>query len=389
MLSPSALRGWAWVHKWTSLICTIFMLLLCITGLPLIFHHEIDHLLGNAIEAPPMPADTPRADLDRVFAAAQATHPEKVPVFASLDDHDGEFWIVSLADSPASEDAQNNIVVDARTAEVLGEPDFESGFIYIVFKLHVDMFAGLPGKWFLGAMGLLLCVAIVSGVVLYAPFMRKLAFGTVRRQRSDRIKWLDLHNLLGIVTVAWALAVGFTGVLNTYSDLVLYYWKEDQLADMIAPFKGRAIPARLGSIEQAARAAEKLEPDMRISLIAYPGTTFSSPQHYAFFMRGTEPLTARLLKPVLVDSQTATVTESRELPLYAKAMLLSQPLHFGDYGGTPLQVFWALLDVITIVVLWSGLVLWWRKRKQPVEIILGEAYRDADATLANSAARGA
>jgi uncharacterized iron-regulated membrane protein len=39
----------------------------------------------------------------------------------------------------------------------------------------------------------------------------------------------------------------------------------------------------------------------------------------------------------------------------------------------PLQILWALLDILTIVVLWSGLVLWWRKRKQDVVIELTEA----------------
>jgi uncharacterized iron-regulated membrane protein len=46
-----------------------------------------------------------------------------------------------------------------------------------------------------------------------------------------------------------------------------------------------------------------------------------------------------------------------------KALGLSKPLHFGDYGGMPLKILWALLDVATIVVLWSGLVLWWRRRE--------------------------
>jgi uncharacterized iron-regulated membrane protein len=78
----------------------------------------------------------------------------------------------------------------------------------VMFHLHVDLFAGLWGKLFLGFMGLLLIVAIVSGVVLYAPFMRKLDFGTVRHGRTARLKWLDLHNLLGIVTLVWALVVG-------------------------------------------------------------------------------------------------------------------------------------------------------------------------------------
>ena len=45
--------------------------------------------------------------------------------------------------------------------------------------------------------------------------MRKLDFGTVRRERSSRLKWLDLHNLLGVVTLVWALVVGLTGAINT------------------------------------------------------------------------------------------------------------------------------------------------------------------------------
>ena len=47
-----------------------------------------------------------------------------------------------------------------------------------------------------------------------------------------------------------------------------------------------------------------------------------------------------------------------EMPWYAKAVLLSQPLHFGDYGGLPLKLIWALLDILTIIVLGSGLYLW-------------------------------
>jgi uncharacterized iron-regulated membrane protein len=39
-------------------------------------------------------------------------------------------------------------------------------------------------------------------------------------------------------------------------------------------------------------------------------------------------------------------------------LLLSQPLHFGDYGKLPLKILWALLDLLTIVVLISGLYLW-------------------------------
>ena len=43
-MTRRAIRLWFLVHKWSSLVCTAFLLMLCVTGLPLIFHDEIDWL---------------------------------------------------------------------------------------------------------------------------------------------------------------------------------------------------------------------------------------------------------------------------------------------------------------------------------------------------------
>lgn len=365
MLTARSVRRWSWIHKWSSLISTAFMLLLCVTGLPLIFHHEIGHLLGTEVEAPPMPAVTGHASLDRVIDVAKSRHPGKGPMFVSREPDDDLIWYVTLSDTPTSATDLKQVAVDARTGEALAEPKLDEGFIYVMFKLHVDLFAGLPGTLFLGFMGLLLLVAIVSGVVLYGPFTRKLAFGTVRRENSRWTRWLDLHNLLGIVTLVWAVVVVFTGAINTLADPLIKLWQLDQVAEMTAPYAGQAPPTRLASVEESLRAAVAREPGMKIGFIAFPGTTFSSPHHYTVFMRGNTPLTSRTLKPVLIDAQTAQVTDSRVLPWYVSTLLISQPLHFGDYGGMPMQIIWALLDVVTIVVLGSGLYLWMARRRQP------------------------
>ena len=127
--------------------------------------------------------------------------------FVSQADDDDQ-RLVRHADAArrAPTDDFKSVAVDARTGAGAGASRrFDEGFMYVMLKLHVDLFAGLPGKLFLGFMGLLLLVAIVSGVVLYAPFMRKLEFGDgAARARHARCKWLDLHNLLGIVTLVWA-----------------------------------------------------------------------------------------------------------------------------------------------------------------------------------------
>jgi uncharacterized iron-regulated membrane protein len=63
----------------------------------------------------------------------------------------------------------------------------------------------------------------------------------------------------------------------------------------------------------------------------------------------------------LVDAKTAEVTAAPKMPWYLTALLVSQPLHFGDYGGMPMQILWALLDIATIIVLGSGLYLWLKR----------------------------
>jgi uncharacterized iron-regulated membrane protein len=362
-MTPITVRRWAWIHKWSSLICTVFMLLLCLTGLPLIYHHEIDHLLGNGVAAPAMAAGTPKASLDDVIAAGNALYPGKQPMYISQEADEPNIWNLTLGDNPTDE-GYKSIAVDARTAKVLAQPSLEGSFLGVMFHLHVDLYAGLWGKLFLGFMGLLLVIAIVSGVVLYAPFMRKLEFGEVRRERGPRVKWLDLHNMLGIVTLTWALVVGATGMINTWADLLLKYWQYTEMSEMIAPYKGLPPPTTLGSMQKALVNANAAEPGMKIGFVAFPGTPFASPHHYGVFMRGDQALTSRLYKPVLIDAQTSEVTESRDLPWYLTALLVSQPLHFGDYGGGWMQFLWAMLDVATIFVLGSGLYLWLKRGVQ-------------------------
>jgi uncharacterized iron-regulated membrane protein len=162
----------------------------------------------------------------------------------------------------------------------------------------------------------------------------------------------------------WALVVGFTGVVNTWTDLLVKYWQYSHISELLAPYQGKPIvpEAERAPMQASLAAAQAHAPGMRLSFAAFPGTAYSSPHHVTYFLRGDTPLTSKLLRPVLVDARTAAVTASPELPWYLKALLLSQPLHFGDYGGMPMKILWALLDIATLVVLGSGLYLWVSRR---------------------------
>lgn len=98
--------------------------------------------------------------------------------------------------------------------------------------------------------------------------------------------------------------------------------------------------------------------------MAFPGSDYSTDQHYAVFFHGDTPLTMHMTTPALIHARTGELAAVAPMPWYVKTLSLSQPLHFGDYGGLSLKILWALLDIATIVILFSGLYLWLAKRKK-------------------------
>ncbi len=365
------------VHKWTSLVCTAVLLLLCLTGLPLVFHEELSDWLHAPVALSAAAGPGGHASVDAILADAEARRPHDAIQFLTQEE-DRPVWVVTFGETLDAIQNSATYLYDSRSGAFLEDLPVRKGLLYVLLMLHVELFAGLPGTLFVGLMGVLFIASVVSGIVIYGPFMRKLSFGTVRYGGSRRLRWLDLHNVLGIITALWVLVVGATGVVNTLARPLMSLWQMTELAEMTKPSAGRPVPVARGSLDQAMSVAQGAAPDLTVSIVALPGTSFSGPHHYAFFLRGTTPLTARLLRPVLVESTTLALTASRDLPWYLTVLLLSQPLHFGDYGGVPLKILWALLDLITIVVLISGLYLWWKKRTVSAEQLLVETASNSD-----------
>ncbi len=361
-MKSGTIRAWSWTHKWSSLVSTVFLLMLCVTGLPLVFTHEIDEALLRREWTPA--AEGRVLDLDQVLDAALSRHPGGVPAFMSFDEDRPVVNVTSVdPNGPAGKYVFQPI--DRTSGDpaplVAGHPVME-----FLLQLHTDMFLGLPGMLFLGAMGLMLVVAVVSGLVLYAPFMRRLPFGTVRASKAARTRWLDYHNLLGAVTVAWVLVVGVTGVVNTLATPIIAYWKDTALKALTAAYDAPVALTERSSLDAAVERARQALPGMTLQFVAFPGSSYSTDNHYAVFFHGDSPLTAHLTTPALIDARTGELAAVAEMPWYVKTLSLSQPLHFGDYGGLPLKILWAILDLATIVILISGLYLWLAKgRRKP------------------------
>ena len=381
----STIRTWYLVHKWSSIVPTVFLLMLCLTGLPLIFHDEIEGLEGVDYETalPGPPSAESGVPLDTMLATALAEKPGEVPLFMAFSQ---ESPLLTVTTGPAPDAPGEDMTLlffDRATGESLG-PAPGGGIMEFLLQLHTDMFLGQPGMWFLGVMGALFVIALVSGTVLYAPFMRRLAFGTLRTDRSRRVGRLDQHNLGGIVVLAWALVVGGTGMINAFADPLVDSWREGELAEMTAQYGGAEAlaPEDYGSLDTAMAAAKARLPGQSPQFIGFPGGDWSTARHYAVFFQGDRPLTENLLTPALIDAETGALVDARSMPALNQALMMSKPLHFGDYGGLPLKIVWALLTLATIWVLWTGVLLWWRRSPGEIERRVAEIHGGAQGKFA-------
>src|SRR5262249_51888038 len=85
MMDTKTVRLWSRIHKWTSLVCTAFLLMLCLTGLPLIFGDEIEDLFDDQVSVANLPADTPPAPLERIVEVARQRYPSEFVQLFSWD----------------------------------------------------------------------------------------------------------------------------------------------------------------------------------------------------------------------------------------------------------------------------------------------------------------
>jgi len=162
MLTKEGVRRWYIVHTWTSLISTVFVLIACLTGLPLVFHHEIEHWFSERAElneaaAPPT--------LDELLSNARAARPGMQPQVVMHDPGAAETTYVAMGESVDAPVTQAELLqFDRATGTLLRGSRYDEGFMGFMLRLHVELFAGLPGTLFLGIMSLVFLVALVSGV---------------------------------------------------------------------------------------------------------------------------------------------------------------------------------------------------------------------------------
>ncbi len=302
------------------------------------------------------------AAIDNVLAA----YPEEKVAIIGIDpgDHPGLLLIGTVPKGDSGFDNLTRRFAYLATGELTSEKGGQRDtFTGMLFELHAQWFLGQAGALIGALIALLVLVSLFSGIVVYGPYVRRVAFGVFRGRRS-RLFQLDLHNFIGITVLGWLLVVAFTGFFLGSGSMLTTLWAQEQIQsnekiDSPTEINVREPPLNVDRVYRAA--LESAPSGWSVEVIIWPGTSFSSSREYAVRIIGSG-LNQYLFRVVLVDAATGVATKTVQLPWYMKTIVLSQPLHFGDYGGLALKLLWMICTWLTMFVVGNGAWLWWQRR---------------------------
>src|SRR5690606_8911126 len=141
-----------WLHRWTSLIATLPFLVLCLTGTVLIFHEELDALLGVVPESEHDRDVSHRPLQASVTNVLEAFPGERVmSIGIDPEDHPGVLLVVTGPREARDFDDAKLRFADLVTAEPVGDPEAKQSITGFLLELHAQWFLGPAGE-LLGAL---------------------------------------------------------------------------------------------------------------------------------------------------------------------------------------------------------------------------------------------
>ena len=361
------------LHRWISAICAVFFLLLCLTGLPLLFKEEITQ--WNRVEPLPHAGDSSyhalwqgtSAGLDKVLEenpdkkvqaiSAMPEHGLLLYRIADKDSH-GRTGRMSMGGTQIAYSPMTEQAVPWRSGAV--KSPAVASLMHTLHILHLRLAMGQGGMIFLGVMCFLSFLSILGGIFLYPSFMKRRLFGGMRGGTSAG-SFFDWHIFLGIITAVWAALLTLSGIAIVFGMLGYSSYAEDVMASV--PQRESAPPA-ITFAEMIAYAEEHFPAQEILYLDAAEGSTPAAltladaerPQMF----RGQD---VYLLRTAGGEIENFT----KPLPRWLVFCDAVRDLHLHNHSTMFLKIIWAVLDLLCAAVIVTGFCGWLQRSRRKKE----------------------
>jgi uncharacterized iron-regulated membrane protein len=369
-MKAAIVRTYKVVHTWVGILSGVLLFIAFYGGAFTMFKPEI----GRWAEAAPDARQGASAPLDALatafFAARDASIGSAVLVLdrerpghgrMRYTDQQGAAWQVTL-------DAAGRLQTSAAPTGPAGR---------LVDDIHRNgglPLAGAVAEPIIGVVALLYALALVSGVVILLPSLLKDLL-VLRIGANVKRFWLDAHNLIGITSLPFHLAIALTT-----AGFCLHDWVYDT-QDATIHAIGKAGPAepRARSRAVPGASAHWVAPSALLASAADRSASFTPTElNYrglngpkAQVNMGGEDWSGHMRAPragfINFNPATGQINQGVSLLPHQQnnweaSLSAIFALHFGSFGGLPVRLAYVLMGLLGAILFYTGNLLWIESR---------------------------
>jgi len=378
-----------WLHRWTGLLMTVFLIVVGLTGTLLAFRSKIDRGLNPQWYAPPEPGQSP-LDLATLAEKAELLVPQARPGYFAIDNDQANIALRFRTNPATGQPYQSDfdhLILDPYTGRELGRcclsTDWRANFMPFVYKLHTSMAMGSVGAWTLGIVALIWTLDCFVGFYLTLP--RGSGGFWQRWKYAWRVKWratpfrinFDLHRAGGLwfwpllFVFAWSSVMLSLRPVYERVTAAVFDYQSDDVA--LAKY---ALPQPLWNPTLTWRDAQAIGERLVANVAAHNGFTVTRPYGlayipefgvYTYDVRGSNDIRGHGWDTgVWVDGNSGALRQvflpSRQHTGNTISTWL-WGLHYGDIRDfLPYRILVGLFGVILTMLSITGVYLWWKKR---------------------------
>ncbi|WIH05034.1 PepSY domain-containing protein [Xanthomonas translucens pv. graminis] len=352
-MKAASLRQFLSAHSWMGLFAGMALFIAFYVGAITVFTHELGGWPRRAAAVAP-PAQATEQAAQALADAVLARYPALAESFTlTLPDEHGAPPRLYAFGPPAQPFGGTVQFQPGADGQPLPLPQ-RSGFVGFLYDLHFT--GGLPRTlctYLSGVVCIFYGLALVSGVVLYAPVFLKGLFA-LRAGRNVKRLWQDARNVIGMLSLPFHAIFAWSGAVLALGVLLPAHIKAPLLpvADLLA----RARAASPGFAPDSLSFHDAGDANARVEIYGQP------PQRRLNTLAGVamEAATGKVLRVLAPQTMAPGVASLRGL----------QALHYANFGGAPLRWLYFLLGLGGAFLFYTGNLLWVearRKRRQQAQ----------------------
>lgn len=361
------------VHGWVGIISGLALFIAFFAGAITMFEEPLQRWASPTADlAPPVPLE--RAD--ELVTKVLADHPEAqrgydIHLATGPEQPARMSWTIRGGEHGTATTHYASLRDDGSVQVIERGPSPVADFVDVLHQqvgLPFDHEISMP---IMGAVALLYVIAIVSGIVILLPSLVKDLFA-VRVGRNAKRMWLDVHNVLGLMSLPFHIVMAITAVAFAFHDQ--FYGAEAlTFAEME---QGPAIEASELPPEQRSRLpipqlVERIDQQTPGFTLRSLSFLHSPKGEEVIRVAGTDPrygLRAPIYGMAEASPFTGELTELDYMPGmqdgWGAAISSFFALHFGNFGGAPIRWTYFLLGLAGAFLFYTGNLLWVESRRK-------------------------